>query len=398
VPGLQLPDDTLRTISRAWKLRTKEEQALLKGTLPRFDLGSEQIETILAPNRLENGITSELKFITQNPYILAEQYVGNDADDIIPWGRIDRGALPSPELGGSNLVDLDDPKRMRALAIQCLKRDAKHTFLPAPYLTQQINARISILPDYKRHTFTERYWEVDAEFLSEALHLRTNDDNLFVYLISNHEDERLIENELKFLIGGPDIKLTRPVTETTWTDYLFAADSVLAEKAVKAYRVAIKGQVKACQRVFVRPLTVLAGAAGTGKTTVIKSIIKAIKKGHGVGTSVIALAPTGKAADRIREILEKDTSLNGSVETASHHRIANVDRGALCGNLLLPANARRAVTGNHVGCALHCCLLVGDRCPGSGVRGVEPTHRVPFAYTLPVGRAQLAALPIPGRQ
>jgi exodeoxyribonuclease V alpha subunit len=71
--------------------------------------------------------------------------------------------------------------------------------------------------------------------------------------------------------------------------------------------------------VFVRPLTVLAGAAGTGKTTVIKAIVKAIKKGHGIGASVIALAPTGKAADRIREILERDKSLNGSVETSTIH-------------------------------------------------------------------------------
>ena len=319
LPGLQLRDDTLRTLSRAWKLQTKEEQALLKDTLPRFDLGPEQIEAILVPERAANGISSTLKAIAEHPYILAEQYVGNNPDDIIPWGRIDRGALPSPELGASNLVELDDPKRMRALAVQCLQRDGKHTFLPAPYLTQQINQRISILPEYKRHTFTDRYWEVDADFLSEALHLRAEDDQSFVYLLCNYEDERLIERDLKFLIGGPDIKLTKPVTEATWTDYLFDAESVLAKKAEKAYRTAIKGQVKACQRVFVRPLTVLAGAAGTGKTTVIKSIVKAIKKGHGVGTAVIALAPTGKAADRIREILEKDDSLQGAVQTATIH-------------------------------------------------------------------------------
>ena len=164
-----------------------------------------------------------------------------------------------------------------------------------------------------------KYWEVDREFLSGALQLRFENDQSFVYLLANYEDERLIENNLRFLIGGPDIKLTRPVTETTWTDYLFDPRSVLAKKAEKNYRSAIKGQVKACQRVFIRPLTVLAGAAGTGKTTVIKSIIKAIKKGHGVGTSVIALAPTGKAADRIREILEKDDVLKGAVETRTIH-------------------------------------------------------------------------------
>ena len=111
------------------------------------------------------------------------------------------------------------------------------------------------------------------------------------------------------------------MTEATWTGYLFDRNSNLAKKAEKPYRAAIKGQVKACQRVFVRPLTVLAGAAGTGKTTVIKSIVKAIKKGHGVGTSVIALASTGKAADRIREILEKDDLLKGTVETQPFDRL-----------------------------------------------------------------------------
>jgi len=94
---------------------------------------------------------------------------------------------------------------------------------------------------------------------------------------------------------------------------------VLARKAPNEYRTAIDKQVEACQRVFVRPIGVLAGEAGTGKTTVIRALIKAIKRGHGVGTSVIALAPTGKAADRIREVVEKDEALQGRVEVATIH-------------------------------------------------------------------------------
>ena len=319
LPGVKVSDDALRKLSRAWKLRTDEERLLLKETLIRFHLRPEQAEAILSADRLENCITATLGEVRENPYVLAEQYIGNDPDDIIPWGLIDRGALPSPNLGGTNLVDLNDPKRMRALAVQCLRADGKHAFLPAAYVTQQINKRLAVLRDYKKHTFTERYWEVDRDFLSGALQLRTEKEQLYVYLLSNYEDERLIENDLNFLIGGPDIKLTRPVTETTWTGYLFDSESVLAKKAEKTYRSAIKGQVQACQRIFVRPLSVLAGAAGTGKTTVIKSIIKAIKKGHGTGSSVIALAPTGKAADRIREILEKDDVLKGAVEIKTIH-------------------------------------------------------------------------------
>src|SRR6202022_2545732 len=137
------------------------------------------------------------------PYIIAEQYVGNDRDDILPWGRIDRGALPSPELNGENLVELNDAKRFRALAIQCLKREGKHAFLPAAYLLNQINKRIEVLPEYKQYSFTERYWEVDEEFLSEALHLRTEDDELYIYTQSNFQDERFVEETVDFLISAP---------------------------------------------------------------------------------------------------------------------------------------------------------------------------------------------------
>jgi len=319
ISGVKLDTAERDKVLRRWKLQGKAERRLLKDVLPRFELKAEQIEAALGDNRAEHGILASLSDITENPYLLSEQYCGNDADDIIPWGRIDRGMIPSPELGGAPLAEKDDRRRMRALAVQCLNYQEQHVFLPAPLLLQEINRRIEVMSEYKQHRFTEKYWEADEEFLGESLHLRTENDDLYVYLRTAWDDERLIETKLRFLLDGPDIKLTRPVTETTWTGFLFDTGSVLASKAGDDYRKAIEGQVNACQRVFIRPLTVLAGAAGTGKTTVIKAIIKAIKKGHGSGTSVIALAPTGKAADRIREILERDDLLKGTCETATIH-------------------------------------------------------------------------------
>ena len=88
--GVALPEKTLKNISRAWKVRTGEERRLLKDCLPRFDLLPEQVTAILSPKRAANGIYASLAGIADNPYLLAEQYVGNDPDDIIPWGRIDR--------------------------------------------------------------------------------------------------------------------------------------------------------------------------------------------------------------------------------------------------------------------------------------------------------------------
>src|SRR5258708_37779450 len=84
------------------------------------------------------------------------------------------------------------------------------------------------------------------------------------------------------------------------------------------YDEAIRGQVEVCQRIFVRPVCVLSGAAGTGKTTVIKALIQGIEKAHGTGTSFQLLAPTGKAADRLREATEKPAATIHSF-LAQHH-------------------------------------------------------------------------------
>ena len=52
----------------------------------------------------------------------------------------------------------------------------------------------------------------------------------------------------------------------------------------------------------------MSGAAGTEKTTVIKTILDTIENIHGVGTSFLLMAPTGKAAERIKVQTGKPSS------------------------------------------------------------------------------------------
>ena len=47
---------------------------------------------------------------------------------------------------------------------------------------------------------------------------------------------------------------------------------------------------------------------GTGKTTIIRSILRAIEKAHSSDATFLLLAPTGKATDRIREKTGKEAS------------------------------------------------------------------------------------------
>ena len=286
----------------------------------------------------------KLDAIFDNPYLLSEQYQGNGPDDFIPWGAIDRGMIPSPELGGEPLGSADDQRRFRALVVDALRREEAHTFSPATAVIEAVNRRLSTLPEWKRFAFHDRYLEADEEFISEAVEIRREGEQTYLYLRELFEDERLIEKELRFLIGGPDIELRTPVTSAVWDGYLYDSGSVLARKAPNEYREAIDKQVDACERVFVRPISVLAGEAGTGKTTVIRALVKAIKRGHGAGSSVIALASTGKAADRIREVIEIDDALRGQIEVATLHSFL-AKRGWLNPNRSFRRSAGRAEEG-----------------------------------------------------
>lgn len=319
IAGLKIEQAVGKSVRRQWKLRTREEQRLLRDVIPRFALRSDQIAKVLNDKRSKNGITEDLDSIAENPYVLSEQYKGDDPDDFIPWGTIDRGMIPSPELGGETMADADDARRFRALLVEMLTREESHVFAPADTVIESVNRRLSVLPEWKRFSFHDRYLSADEEFIDKAVVMRQENKRTYLYLRDAYDDERLLEEKIRFLVGGPDIELRTPVTAGVWNGYLYDPQSVIAIKAPEQYRAAIDKQVEACQRVFVRPISVLAGEAGTGKTTVIRALIKAIKRGHGVGSSVIALAPTGKAADRIREVVEKDEALQGRVEVATIH-------------------------------------------------------------------------------
>ena len=61
-------------------------------------------------------------------------------------------------------------------------------------------------------------------------------------------------------------------------------------------------------KIFSKPICVLSGSAGTGKTTVIRALLENIKRVHGQGTSFLLMAPTGKASERIKTQTKQTSS------------------------------------------------------------------------------------------
>ncbi len=311
--SIDLP--TLDNYRKQWHIKNRPiARELIEKVLCRIAIQKIQIENILKENRSENGILDTLKDVLDNPYILTEQYVGDELGDEISFTKMDHAVLPSPQLGLDNLYPKEDWRRLRALLVDELKKETVHSFINRDTLLSNINNKLKHYPDWKKESFNEGFIEYDKEQFEKAVMFRLNDDRSkeYLYLKSVWDDERIIETQIRELISRSDIGLTKPFKESQWKNELFKSDIDLAKNAPKEYEEAIKGQSEICANVFNKPVSIIAGSAGTGKTTIIKAIINAIRFTSGNSEAFCLLAPTGKAADRIREKTEENaTTIHG---------------------------------------------------------------------------------------
>ncbi|MDR2368759.1 MAG: ATP-dependent RecD-like DNA helicase [Deltaproteobacteria bacterium] len=285
---------------RKIKLMGKGKDRLLLESLPRFNLTSEQISNLI--NTTEAFVTASVDEIVENPYLLCEQYVGTTPDDTITFYQIDNGLLPWPNYNIDSLTEADSAERFRALCVDALKWDSKHSFTPSERVLNLVNDRVKMMRDWRWKEFKGDQFTVDKDFLSSAMTYRNDEKSqLFLYLNEIYEDERIIRETLGNLVARPDIRLTRPVTEEQFVISLSANAGKLEHE--QEYKNAIKNQAETCANLFRKPFCVISGSAGSGKTTLIKSIIEQIEKIDGRGAKVVLLAPTGKATERIREKL-----------------------------------------------------------------------------------------------
>jgi len=333
---LSLTDKKIGEIRRRWKLSDDASRELMSSIIPRFELTSKHIKSILSDDRIECGIESSLEDIVSNPYIICEQYSGIDPDDFISFRKIDNGMLPSPELGLEHLTAVDDARRLRALIVERLSFETQHSFVSTVKILGDINSKLEYLPEWKQARFSAKYLEVDEEYIGEAVVFRNKENEKFLYLKKVYENERSIEKQIRELVTRPDIEIKRPVTEEFFNSVLYDSDCTLARKVPEEYEKAIEGQVEVCSSLFLKPLSVVSGSAGTGKTFIISAIIKAIEKAHGEGVSFHLLAPTGKATDRIRE-------KTGKPANTIHHIL--MKHGWMYKNYALKSKGGKKVTG-----------------------------------------------------
>lgn len=307
-PSDLIDDTTLRSYQKKWfiKIESEDVRLLIEQVLSRIDLTSAHVRLILNKERHKNSIYADIDSIIENPFLLQEEFIGEDVTDIINFEKIDHAVLPSQELPLEPLISKDDHRRLRALIVDKLRSTDVHCFVDQESVLEQVNLKLGNYPDWKKEYFNKGYIEFEQEFFDEKLVFKKQQDTVYVYLKAVFEQERLIEKQVRNLVGRLPIELKRPYSTEKWNNEIKRIGCPLDLKAPEEYQEAVDGQVNVCKQIFTKPISILSGAAGTGKTTVINAIIKAVKFVSNNTEKCLLLAPTGKAADRMKEATGED--------------------------------------------------------------------------------------------
>lgn len=261
---------------------------LCRDCLPFFDLDEDQVKNILGDKRGMYSIHSSLESIYENPYIIAEEYTGSDVTDFVNFEKIDHGMIPSEDLGEVERIGWDDPRRLRCLMHSMLKEAAAegHTFMEWTPLAEKVNQwheqndKGGGLFNFDLTTwnqYKDKFAPKVVEDRADGLHS--------IYLKRLHDAERKIRKDFLNLLNDEGISSA----STDWGKIISANNTKPNQE-----------QIAALEKLYTSRLSVLTGTAGTGKTTVIRSLVQGIKETE-PRHDFLLLAPTGKASLILRD-------------------------------------------------------------------------------------------------
>jgi exodeoxyribonuclease V alpha subunit len=265
---------------------------LCRERLPFFDLTDDQIKNILGDGREQYSIISSLNEIFDNSYCLCEEYVGEDVEDIIGFHRIDHGMIPSGELGKDvQRIKFDDPRRLRALMVEQLKTAVNdgHTFIDRSDLFTAVEKWHSENDPESHFILDKALWEQHKDLFTKKLVMDLAEGIEAVFLNSIHTAEGVIRKAILSLMKEDLLEPSR----IDWKKSL--KDFQSKESGRPPIEEAVTEQARALETVYRARFSVLTGTAGTGKTTVLHSLVAGITSKQ-PNHNFLFLAPTGKAA------------------------------------------------------------------------------------------------------
>lgn len=286
------PPEWAAKVGSVWHQYSDAKQKILR-RLCSFDLTKKQMDKIVSEKRDETGIESSLEAIVGNPYIISEEYKGEDEDDVIGFYRIDNGLLPYGLSGKQPEIDLEDSRRIRALMIEKLNSDKNntgHCFLDLSDIIEYVEDSQA---DWRKCSPTFEKVMAERTFYEQPKKLAffEHEGRKFVYLRQLLGDEKIVHERIEKMLP----KTYAESEKIDWKQRLTLPHEPIPDDV---YQKVLEQQAAAVQNSFLRKLSVITGAAGTGKTTILRTLIPAIKT-QKPGASFLLLAPTGKARENL---------------------------------------------------------------------------------------------------
>ncbi|MGD0672742.1 MAG: ATP-dependent RecD-like DNA helicase [Candidatus Binatus sp.] len=306
-----------------------------------------------------------LEVVRRDPYVLARTIHGigfRTADAVAEKLAIPRNSI----------------QRARAAVLYILERmsDEGHVYSPFEYLEGQFRSALEMEPELARAAVNEL--AATGEVIVEEA-----DDHTAVYLARLHEAEVNVARRIAELNAGRG--MNKELIQRALDAAVRSSELDLSPEQKSALRCALASRV-----------TVITGGPGTGKTTLLRSLLAALAE---VGLKPTLAAPTGRAARRLQEasgrdaktihrLLEYSPESGGFVRGKEFPLRTNyliIDEASMM-DLELASSLLSALMPN---CSL---LLVGDRDqlpsvgPGSVLKDVIASDFVPVVQLQEVYR------------
>ena len=286
------------TLCQKWLLLPTERRALLK-LVSRFTLTNEQAERWYQQterNKADIDITDA--DILANPYQIYEK--DRLQFDAVAFSIIDRGLFPPENLRKyfpipepSLIKEAIDKRRIRALMIQTLEVAGNHghTLLPDKWLIQQVRDR-AMKPECPLDIDT---LGVVNDFLTPFVKaIELNNGHNGFQLDRYVETGQLIKSTITKRQQG-----NLHDGDYAWATLVDSAIDINAKRTFDDYeKDARQEKSVALEMLYKSRVSVLMGAAGTGKSTLIKALCAIDNVASG---GILLLAPTGKARVRLEQ-------------------------------------------------------------------------------------------------
>ena len=245
-----------------------DEQKTLRNTM--ITLQEYGISPAISQKIFNKYKEQTIQKIQENPYLMIQDVYGI-------------GFIKADEIAYNVGIKADNPQRVRAGIEYILDNAANnngHLYLPYTVVIDKTNA---VLERNEKYNVTISAIETELDKMIQTKALINENGNIFLKYLYNAETE--IADDMKFISKSK---------KNTFNGQKFNISKIESKFNIKYDEL----QENAIRTALESKIMVITGGPGTGKTTVIRGVIEALKL---QGCKIKLAAPTGRAAKRMQE-------------------------------------------------------------------------------------------------